>query len=76
MNFSRTWIANVGLWPRIALAISLGFLTLFTAFTLLSERALEESGERILEERLAITQLAAQQIDNWLLESIGLLQQA
>ena len=68
MNSLRTWVSELGLWPRIALAISAGFFALFFAFTLLGELALEESGERILEERLAITQLAAQQIDDWLLE--------
>jgi signal transduction histidine kinase len=76
MKSLRTWVSGLGLWPRIALAISIGFFTLFVAFTLLSERALEDSGERILEERLAITQLAAQQIDHWLLEEVGRLQQA
>lgn len=76
MNSLRTGISGFGLWPRIALAISIGFITLFVAFTLLGERALEESGERILQERLAITQQAAQQIDNWLLTEVEELQQA
>ncbi|MBK8902551.1 MAG: HAMP domain-containing protein [Anaerolineaceae bacterium] len=76
MNALRTWVSELGLWPRVGLAISAGFFGLLFAFAFLGELALEESGERILEERLAITQLAAQQIDNWLLEEAGELKQA
>jgi len=69
-------IANLGLWPRAALAISLGFVTLFAAFAILGERALRENSQRILEERLVIAQMAANQIDGLFSEAISELERA
>ncbi|MCP5099480.1 MAG: HAMP domain-containing protein [Chloroflexi bacterium] len=70
MNKSWLRLGEWGLWPRMALAISLGFLALFAAFGVLGERALQDSTDRLLEERLAITQLVADQIDGLLEEAI------
>jgi len=67
---------HLGLWPRTALAISLGFMALFGAFALLGERALQESSERILNERMVIAQMAANQIDGVIQEAIAELQRA
>lgn len=67
---------RLDLWPRMAVAISLGFISLFVAFSFLSERALQDSINTILEERLAITQLVADQIDTLLANAIIELQQA
>ncbi len=59
----------LGLWTRMALAISLGFIALFFAFWTLSEQALKDSTTHLLDERLVIAQMAANQIDG-LLEQI------
>src|SRR3989304_9320006 len=69
-----SWRVRLGLWPRIALAISLGFISLFAALAFLAERALEDSAERILEERLVIAQMAASQIDALLQEAVAELE--
>ena len=69
-------LSKLDLWPRMALAITLGFLTLFAAFSVLSERALQDSIDKLLEERLAITQLVADQIDNLLADAIFELERA
>lgn len=76
MNFFRHWIAKFGLWSRIAIAVSIGFFTLFITFTVLAETSLQKSGARILEERLATTQFAAYQIDIWLQDHIDELAHA
>ena len=55
----------------MALAISLGFTTLFFVFGVLEERALQDSLNRLLRERLAITQLVADQIDTVLDEAVS-----
>jgi signal transduction histidine kinase len=47
----------------MALTISGGFLGLFVAFTILGEWALHESTNRLLDERLVVAQMAANQID-------------
>jgi signal transduction histidine kinase len=65
----QRWLLNLGLWPRMSIGISLGFLILFVAFSLLGERALQDSSERLLEERQVIAQMTASHLD-------GLLQQA
>lgn len=72
----RTWVRGLGLWPRVAFAISVGFLGLFTAFSVLGELALREGSDRLLEERLVIAQMAAAQIDLTLEEALSELEQA
>lgn len=51
------------LWPRLAFVVTVGFLLLFGIFSLLSLRAIGDSTNRILEERLIIAKMAATQID-------------
>lgn len=75
MQSVKDRLFTLGLWPRMALAISLGFLVLFVAFMVLSERALRDSQQHLLEERLAITKLVASQIDSLLLEATAELQE-
>ncbi len=76
MRLVQVWKSKVGLWPRMALAISLGFFGLFIAFALLGERALQDSTDKLIEGRLAITQLVADQIDSLLDRAIFELEQA
>lgn len=66
----------MNLWSRLALAISLGFVLLFLAFSLLAEKALQESTTRILEERMVIAQMAARQIDSLIEQTIAGLERA
>jgi len=75
MQLIRHWVLNLGLWPRMALAISLSFLALFAAFSALGERALRDSADRLLNERLVIAQMAANQIDRLLQEAVSELEQ-
>ncbi len=76
MNLQRDRFFGLGLWPRMALAISLGFLALFAAFAIVAERALQDSQQRILDERLVITQMVASELDALLLEAISELKAA
>ncbi len=67
---------NVGVWPRLALTIALGFLVFFTAFGLLSMRMVKGSTNRILDERLVLTQMAANEIDALLTRAFHELEKA
>ncbi|MFQ5856240.1 MAG: ATP-binding protein [Anaerolineae bacterium] len=55
-----------GLWPRLALVVSGGFLLLFGVFSLLSLQAINDSTDRILQERRVIAEMAAVEIDGLL----------
>lgn len=63
MQRIKSWVDNLSLWPRLAIGISAGFLLLFVAFAVVGEGALDESSELILEDRLVIAQIAANQVD-------------
>lgn len=76
MSQIKRWVLNLGLWPKMAVAISLGFLALFVAFLLLGEWALRDNTAHLLNERLVLTQMAASQIDGLLQEAIAELEQA
>lgn len=52
-----------GLWPRLALVLTGGFLLLFGIFSLLSLHAIDDSTDRILQERRVIADMAAVEID-------------
>lgn len=54
------------LWPRLAIAVTIGFLALFAGFSLLGIRAVDASTQRILHERLAITTELADDFDGLL----------
>ena len=73
---ARYWVLHLGLWPRMALAISLGFLALFATFAILGERALQDSTDRLLKERLVIAQLAASRLDGLVQAAVLQLQHA
>ncbi|RME46272.1 MAG: HAMP domain-containing protein, partial [Caldilineae bacterium] len=60
----------------MVLAVSAGFLLLFGTFLLLSERALQASADRLLEERLVIAQMTAAQLDILLQQGVAELVQA
>ncbi len=67
---------NMGLWPRLALTIALGFLIFFTIFGLLSIRLVNDSTNRILEGRQVLTQMAADEIDTLLAQGFYELEKA
>lgn len=66
----KSCVDRLGLWPRMTLAISLGFCILFLVFSLMAEWVLRDSIERILEERLVIAEITANQIDGVLDEAM------
>jgi len=70
-----TW-RRLNLWPRLVIAVTGGFLLLFAVFTLLALRAVEDSTDRILEERLVIAKMAARDIDRLLERGFYELEQA
>jgi signal transduction histidine kinase len=76
MNFIRTKMLDLGLWSRVALAVSLGFMALFAAFAALGEWALYNSTTRLLDKRLVIAEMMASQIDWLVLEAISELEEA
>ena len=71
MSHFQWRVSHLGLWPRMALAISLGFVALFVAFAVLGEQALHDERERLKQERLIIAQMAANQIDGLLREAVA-----
>jgi signal transduction histidine kinase len=76
MQLVRDWLSKLNLWLQMALAVSVGFLTLFLAFSLLAERVLRDSSERLLTERQIVANMIASQIDQWLLEEIEEMKRA
>ena len=54
------------LWPRLAIGATVGFLILFAGFSVLAIRAVDASTNRILHERLAITEELADDFDGLL----------
>ena len=75
MKLLATW-RRLNLWPRLVIAVTGGFLLLFAVFTLLALRAVEDSTDRILEERLVIAKMAARDIDRLLERGFYELEQA
>ncbi len=65
MRLLAAW-RRLNLWPRLVIAVTGGFLLLFAVFTLLALRAVEDSTDRIQEERLVIAKMAARDIDRLL----------
>ncbi len=57
---------RLNLWPRLVLVVTGGFLLLFAVFTLLALRAVEDSTDRIQQERLVIAEMASREIDRLL----------
>ena len=69
------WVFNLSLWPKIALTISTSSLILLVTFLLLSEWALHDGANRLLDERLVIAGMAASQLDDLLQVTITELEQ-
>ncbi len=59
-------VQRIGLWPRLALSLSLGLLALFFVFSTLGERAVQESIARLLEERQLLAEMAAGELEDLL----------
>ncbi len=57
---------RLNLWPRLVVAVTLGFLLLYGVFSLLALRAVNASTNRTLKERLVIAQMAAGEEDRLL----------
>lgn len=74
MRLNRSAYSNLGLWPRMALAVTVGFAALYLTFSFLSTRALQATTERLYEQRLLIAQIAADQIDSFLEQGLMALE--
>jgi signal transduction histidine kinase/HAMP domain-containing protein len=64
-NLPALW-RRLTLWPRLAIGVTIGFLVLFAGFSVLGIRAVDASTNRILHERLAITEELAEDFDGLL----------
>jgi len=69
-------LARLNLWTRLVLMLTVGFVTLFGVFCLVSLRALDESTRRILLERQVIAQIAAHRYDELLTQAYDELDKA
>jgi len=76
MRVIRSWITRLGLWPRMALAISLGFIALFLSLAFLVEQVFQDDANRLREQRLVIAKITAGQIDSFLDQAIFALEQS
>ncbi|MBI3969949.1 MAG: HAMP domain-containing protein [Chloroflexi bacterium] len=65
-HFEPVALRHLGLWPRLAVALTAGFLVLFSVFSVLSIYAVDDSTARILQERLVVTEMAARMLDSLL----------
>ena len=75
MNANRSgslW-TRLALWPRLAIAVTVGFGILFAGFSVLGIRAVDASTSRILHERLVLTQELAEDVDGLLERSFAQL---
>src|SRR3990170_1212278 len=57
---------RLALWPRLVIAVTLGLVVLFVGLSLLAIRAVDDSTNRILQERLAFSGMLAQEFDRLL----------
>ena len=64
-NLLGPW-RRLTLSPRLAIGVTIGFVVLFLGFSVLGIRAVDASTNRILHERLAITEELAQDFDGLL----------
>lgn len=69
------WITRLGLWPRLIIAVTAGFLALYAVFSVLALRSVESSTDRILEERRVVAQMAAGEIGRLVERTFGQLEQ-
>jgi signal transduction histidine kinase len=69
MRYLQHILREQNLWPRIAVILNAGFLALTIVIWLLGNQVLAESENSVLEHRLTITQIVANQIDG-LLEQV------
>ena len=76
MHLILSWINKLGLWPRTALGVSVGFLFLLLAFLLLGESILRETTDRLLQEQLGIARIVAGQIDGVIAQALTELETA
>lgn len=75
MKIAQTLRNRQDFWPRLSLVLSIGFLALSIVLLILGNRLLEDSKKRVLEQRRAIAQITANQIDRSLFVTIHELEQ-
>ncbi len=70
------WLRNLPLLTRTVLLVTVGLAIILTVPGFLSVRALQESTNRVLAERLRLAQLVAAHIDDHVAEALALLERA
>lgn len=69
-------ISRLNLWTRLVAVLTIGFVTLFGVFSLVSLRVLDDSTQRILTERQVIAQMASRRYDELLTQAYYELEKA
>lgn len=67
------WWRRLTLWPQLAIGVTLAFVALFAAFSVLALRAVDDSTNRIVRERLAIAEMLSQEFDHLLTHAFSQL---
>jgi len=76
MKFVKVFKHGHDLWPRISLLLSISFLVLGGVLLILGNRLLGESTDHVLEQRLIISKMVANQLDRKLLSVVMELEEA
>jgi len=76
MKFVQALRNNKELWPRTSLVLSIGFLTLSIILLIIGNRLLRDSTDRVLEQRLVMAEMIANQIDRLLITTIDEMNEA
>jgi len=71
MKIVQAYKNNKELWPRISLVLSIGFLALSVILLIVGNQLLGDSTDRVLEHRLVIAQMIANQLDRSLTTTIN-----
>ncbi len=69
-------VRRLGLWARMAITLTLGFLVLLVVFFFLGNWALQDSARHVQRERLIIAQMTAAAIDNVIAQAVRELEMA
>lgn len=80
MGAQKLWFARrlrqLTLWPSLVVALTAGFLVLHSIFSILILRTIDYSTNRILQERLVVTQMAAGELDRFIARAFYELEKA
>ncbi|TAK36637.1 MAG: sensor histidine kinase [Chloroflexota bacterium] len=71
-----SWLDNLPLQSRISLLVSLGLISVLALLTVVALRVVQDTTDRIVHERLVITQMTATYVETLLQEAVNDLSKA